>query len=293
MSLPYTAMLAAAGLLLAGAPGRAATADPPATSAPPAQDLSGVTVTAGKQDPLVDKTTQFVREHLPEGQSGQLARFRDEICVSVVGLPAAYDAFIARRIVALAGEVHAPVSHAANCAPNVHVIFSPQPQAQMADIARRRETLLGAHFAAQLRRILVVSRPVQSWYLTGVRDTTGERHLEGNSQANVDVNDLVRGGADIGGGGQAGSPDQLHGRAGSRLGNDMSAEIVHALIIADSHKVADARIGAVADYIAMLALARWDSLQACGAAPSILNLMADGCAEEAPGRRHRPRPRPC
>lgn len=62
----------------------------------------------------------------------------------------------------------------------------------------------------------------------------------------------------------------------------MSAEIVHALIIADSHKVADARIGAVADYIAMLALAKWDGLPACGAAPSILNLMAQGCVEDAP-----------
>jgi hypothetical protein len=241
-----------------------------------------VTVTGQKKDPLVDKTTQFLRNHLPESQSGQLARFRDEICVSVVGLPPAYDAFIARRIVTLAGEVHAPVARSASCTPNVHVIFSPQPKAQMADIAKRRESLLGVHFAAQLRRVSTVSRPIQSWYLTGVRDTTGERHLEGNVQANVDVNDLVRGGADIGGGGQAGSPDQLHGRAGSRLGADMSAEIVHALIIADSGKVADAKIGAVADYIAMLALAKWDGLQACSPAPSILNLMAEGCAADAP-----------
>jgi hypothetical protein len=282
------AATAGAGLLagFAAGPASATGGDPPPSSkdpaAKPAADVSGVTVTAEKKDPLVDNTTQFVRNHLPESQSGQLARFRDEICVSVVGLPAAYDAFIARRIVTLAGEVHAPVAHNPNCTANVHVIFSPQPQAQMEDIAKRRESLLGVHFAAQLRRISVVSRPIQSWYLTGVRDTTGELHLDGATHAGVDMVDLAQGGADLGGGGQAGSPDQAHGRAGSRLGNDMSAEVVHALIIADSKKVADAKIGAVADYIAMLALARWDGLDRCNPAPSILNLMADGCAEEAP-----------
>jgi hypothetical protein len=282
MSRAIPAAVATAALLLAGGAAAGALGDPPISSAAPASNLSGVTVTAGKKEPLVDKTTQFVRSHLPEGQSGQLARFRDEICVNVVGLPAAYDAFIAKRIVTLAGQAHAPVAHSPSCTPNVHVIFSPQPQAQMEDIARRRESLLGAHFAAQLRRISVVSRPIQSWYLTGVRDTTGERHLEGNSQAGVDYDSMVHGGADLGGGGQAGSPDQLHGRAGSRLGNDMSAEIVHALIIADRTKVADAKIGAVADYIAMLALARWQGLEHCNPAPSILNLMADGCVDDAP-----------
>ena len=273
----------AVAILLFATSARATSGEPPASSGTvPATDLSGVTVTGETRDPLVDRTTQYLRSHLPESQSGQLARFRDEICVSVVGLPPAYDAFVAKRIVALANEVHAPVARAANCTANVHVIFSPEPQAQMADITKRRESLLGVHFAAQLRRISTVSRPIQSWYLTGVRDTTGERHLEGNSQANVDVDALVHGGADLGGGGQAGSPDQLHGRAGSRLGADMSAEVVHALIIADAKKVADARIGAVADYIAMLALARWDGLDRCNPVSSILNLMADGCAEDAP-----------
>lgn len=203
--------LAPVAAVLLAAPSAFATQVGPAEKTAPAGMVSGVTVTGEKRDPLVDKTTQFVRNHLPESRSGQIARFRDEICVSVVGLPAAYDTFIAKRIISLANEVHAPVSHAANCAPNVHVIFSPQPQAQMADIAKRRESLLGAHFAAQLRRISVVSGPVQSWYLTGVRDTTGERHLEGNSQANVDVNDLVHGGADIGGGGQQAPPTSCTG----------------------------------------------------------------------------------
>ena len=65
----------------------------------------------------------------------------------------------------------------------------------------------------------------------------------------------------------------------------MSAEVVHSLIIADANKVADEKIGAVADYIAVLALARWQGLERCNAIPTILNLMADGCDGRCAGRR--------
>ena len=53
------------------------------------------------------------------------------------------------------------------------------------------------------------------------------------------------------------------GRAGSRLGNDMSSELVHSLIIADANKVAGEKIETIADYIAVLALSRWRGLERC------------------------------
>ena len=60
-------------------------------------------------------------------------------------------------------------------------------------------------------------------------------------------------------------------------------ELVHALIIADANKVAGQKIDAVADYIAVLALSRWQGLERCSGLPTILNLMADGCdAEDRP-----------
>jgi hypothetical protein len=63
----------------------------------------------------------------------------------------------------------------------------------------------------------------------------------------------------------------------------MSSELVHSLIIADANRVAGEKIDAVADYIAVLALSRWQGLDRCSAVPTILNLMADGCdAEDRP-----------
>jgi hypothetical protein len=251
---------------------------------PPAATVSGITVEgAAKQNPLVDRTTEFVRQRLPTSRFEQYARFHDPICVKVVGLPGEYDAFVAKRIVDMAREVKAPVSGAAACKPNVNVIFSTHPQAQLDDIAKRREDLLGFHFSAQLRGLSAVTRPIQAWYLTRTQDTTGRATLDVKQTAGVDMEDIVRGGADIGGGEAAGGDFGPHGRPGSRLGSDMSTELAHSLIIADANKLAGEKIDAVADYIAVLALSRWQGLERCSGLPTILNLMADGCdAEDRP-----------
>jgi hypothetical protein len=233
-----------------------------APSSAPASTVSGVTVTAPeKPNPLVDPTTQFVRQHLPESAlSEQYPRFRDAVCVKVQGLPPDFDAFVAKRIVEVATQVHAPVAKRENCVPNVHVIFSTRPQAQMQDIAKRRDILLGFYFDGdQFKRLTAVSHPVEVRYVTRVRDTTGRSYLE--------IYDPVP------------WRERPAGRAGSRLGNDMSAEVVHSLILADANKVANEKIGAVADYIAVLALAKWQGLERCNGTPTILNLMAEGCAD--------------
>jgi hypothetical protein len=265
----------AGAALLAGAP---AWAQPVAAAADPAPaaptDVGGVTVTAEKKDPLVDKTTQFVRSHVPETRGGQIARFRDAVCVNVVGLPPTYSAFIAKRVVKVAAEVKAPVDHRANCTPNVNVIFTPDPQAQLDDIAKRREILMGFHWAAQMKQLATFDRPIQSWYLTRAVGTDGQSVLELNHGSTFQDNGPGAPPENIGG--------TITGRPGSRLGADTSSELVHALILVDAKKVSNLKIGAVADYIALLALSRWQGLERCNAASTILNLMAEGCAEDPP-----------
>jgi hypothetical protein len=274
---PILVGVTAAALIAAGA---AAKQTPPVSSkpAPPESTISGVTVEGpAKPNPLVDRTTEFVRQRLPTSRFEQYARFHDPICVKVIGLPGEYDAFIAKRVVAMAREVKAPVAEAATCVPNVNVIFSATPQTQLTDIARRRDVLFGFYFKADAKQTFTFRRPIQSWYLTRAVGTDGRVILELNDTAPCQ------------GTGLPGAPPcdlkapPLTGRAGSRLGNDMSSELVHALIIADANKVSGQPIGAVADYIAVLALSRWQGLERCTGLPTILNLMADGCdAEDRP-----------
>jgi hypothetical protein len=264
--------VAGAILLLAGAAGAHQVA-PDSTAKPqPAPTVSSMTVQAPqKPNPLVNPESQFVRSHLPQGVSEQYPRFRDAVCVKVVGLPPEFDAFVAKRIVDLAGEVHAPVAKAA-CVPNVNVIFTPSPQAQLDDITKRKDILIGFHFMAQDKALKTVTRPIQAWYVTRTRDTTGNSWLEVPNPCPANVGDTYSGPCG----------ERPIGRAGSRLGNDMSAEVVHALILADANKVAGEKIEAVADYVAVLALAKWQGLDRCNAVPTILNLMADNCGEDVP-----------
>lgn len=259
--LGFALTAAAAVLLAAGVAG--ATSSDPAGAKTKANDVSGVTVTAPERpNPLVNPASQFVRQHLPQNAySEQYPRFRDDICVKVVGLPAEFDSFIAARMVELAHQVKAPVSSAADCTPNVNVIFTPKPQAQLSDIANRRDVLLGFRFHSQFKQIATFKPPIEAWYVTRTRDKSGEGFLEIDNS--IPYNQP---------GGQKPS-----GRADSRLGNGLSAEVVHTLILAD------AKIGAIADYIAVLALARWQGLERCNVKVStILNLLADGCEVEGP-----------
>lgn len=256
---------ATAALIAAGSASATQSEPAPAAKAPAANTVSGVTVTAPqKPDELVDPTTQFVRQHLPQSTfSEQYPRFRDDICVKVVGLPDEFNAFVAKRLGEIAAEVRAPLAKAADCTPNVHVIFTTEPQALLTNIAKRKDILLGFYWNQRnLKQLATFKRPIGAWYVTRTRDQFGESRLEIHDPTDW-LNPRV-------------------GRAGSRLSNGMSTEIVHSLILADAGKVADAKIGAVADYVAVLALARWKDFEHCSPMPTILNLMAEGCGEDPP-----------
>ena len=272
----------AAAVLAAGVGVGAAKASAPATDpkASPA-NLSGVTVTAKKAPPVVSAASEFVRQRMPASPStGQYPRFREPICVAVQGMPDAFNAFVTKRIVKLAHDVNAPVSTYWACTPNVQVIFTDQPQRLLTNISRKREEVLGFHYQSQLKRLATFNRPIQSWYVTRTRDPRGRNFLDVSRQSVV--GDINAQDAQFGGGSTL-AGEGLHGRAGSRLSAELSSDIAFALIIGDRNQVSNARIGPVADYIAFLALARWQGLEHCNAVvPTILNLMADACQEDPP-----------
>ena len=73
----------------------------------------------------------------------------------------------------------------------------------------------------------------------------------------------------------------------------MSTELVHSLILADANKVADEKIGAVADYVAVLALARWQGLERCNAHPDHPQPDGRGCAPRPVAEPRRPTTSAC
>jgi hypothetical protein len=71
--------------------------------------------------------------------------------------------------------------------------------------------------------------------------------------------------------------------AGSHLGHGLTSELLHSLVIVDARKLEGLPLGAMADYVTMVALTRMTVLNTCNELPSVIDLLSEGCSE-------RPRP---
>lgn len=235
---------------VAPAPSYAQTQQPAADQA----TQESVTVT-GQLDPtsLAMEIRRFVRGHARLSRIDQLTRWTDPICPRVLNLPAAYGDFIVDRVRTVAREARAPVSDAADCAANITIMFTTEPQAVLNDIRANRPQLLGAHFVTHLDTVARMTRPIQGWYVTA----TG-------TQLDVYLDEPMR--------------DPPSGVAGSRLTRGLHSLFVHVLILVDQNAVAGAEIGPISDYVAMLALSEIrEESWACGGLVTIMELFSSEC----------------
>jgi hypothetical protein len=212
----------------------------------------------------------FVTSHTtPSTVIGQLTRWRSGICPVTRGLDPAMNAFVSARIRAVAAAVGAPVDEAANCKYNITVLISDEPQKVLEAILKEDSRLLGFHYPHQDKSFATFRHPIQGWYLTSTRNWRGAETLdEANSlgeYGTVPTNPLHAG-------------KVAPGMPGSRLSNYRSSQVVEAVIIVDSNKVSGMTIGAVSDYLAVLALTQARASEACSQLPSIMDLLAPGCA---------------
>jgi hypothetical protein len=180
---------------------------------------------------------------------------------------------------------------APGCRSNIQIAFTDQPQ-RLAD--RLGEPYLGFHYKIELRKVRAVTHPIQGWYATataGAGGATGLAFGGGDGQgANPRSGDYVANYGQI----QAtqlsmavldtpdhpapvGCADAPHFTACLR------SMFMNVLIVADSRAVAGKDLGAVADYLAMLALAQPRSLDGCSALPSVIDMFAkSACPDREP-----------
>ena len=249
-------------LLLAGLTGAVAQPAPPPTES--------VTVTGERM--REEQIQSFVQSRAaPAVRLGKIARWEAGICPAAAGLKPELVRFVLHRLKAIAAKAGAPVNPNPSCRTNVEIVFTPAPQALLDNVRKNQEDYLGYHAnAAQAARLARVTHTVQAWYATGTIDSNGS--VQG---------DLKRRGMPF-------CMDEPECRivtdvppsavTGSRLNNGLHSGFLNVIIVADRGKLLDQEIGAVADYIAVLALSQPGSLDDCAALPSILNLLAKDCA---------------
>jgi len=161
----------------------------------------------------------------------------------------------------------------------MHVVFTTTPQEFMNTVRRKYRDILGYHdTSAQADRMAEMTKLIQAWYLTATVDLRG----------NVEVDTRHGGGVEL----CMPNPVPMPGlpcipmympRArvanvtGSRLGDGLSSAFVHVLVVANPDKLVTYEMGALGDYIAMLALSQPGPLESCAEFPTILNLLAPDC----------------
>lgn len=239
-----------------------------AQPAPPSPPIENVIVTAPAQRPE-DALNQFIISHAAATPLlRKIARWKVGICPLTIGLPDKLNTFIDQRIIRTAMMVGAPLDKREPCRPDLLVLATDRPQALLDFVRAKRPDLLGFHYRPQRQKLATMRRPIQAWFSTATEDFYGFISADLPSW-------------DLGYGVMSSGYDALgfwspH-VSGNRTGNGLKSELTAGIIIVDKTRIAGQEIGALADYIAMLALAQAQSYDACQPVPTINNLLAAGC----------------
>jgi hypothetical protein len=223
---------------------------------------------------------EFIRSvAVPSVLLGEIPRWQRAVCPRTDGLSRdEYTSFVTERIravAALAGAKLAPTP----CKPNIEIVFTADPQTVLETIRAKNPDILGYHGAA------IVSHPIQAWYETGITDIDGRTEVDHEVSGDIEFTN---------GGGPSWNPKagpNEQGWATTRgipSGNiqgwkgrpELSSDILGVIIIADLAQTGSHKLGAIADYVALLALSQSPAYETCQGVPSVANEMSSGCADK-------------
>jgi hypothetical protein len=208
----------------------------------------------------------FVDSHSATTRLEKIARWEEPVCPSVVGLPGNFINFISKRVRDVAASVGAPVNADEGCKSNIDIVFTTKPQELLNTIREKQPVMLGYWSStAQADEMAKVKHDIQSWHATQTVDLRGHPLIDSR---------------------YAGQGNALSANAasstGMRTGDGLRSTYYRGLVVANPEKLGDAEIGALADYVAMLALAQPADLAVCQELPSILDMTNAACRKEAP-----------
>jgi hypothetical protein len=222
---------------------------------------------------------------VPTRVAGKMARWRDRICPITAGVRPEAVKFITQHVKDVAAQVGAPVNDKADCKPNIEIVFTTTPQALLDTIFIKYPLLLGYHDnSAQATKLATVTWPIQSWYSTATADLRGQPQVDGVKTGGVTMTmQLPPGGYGGPTGGalpmlEMNMPDaRVANVTGSRMGDGVSSEFNHVVIVVEPAKLLEYELGTLSDYIALLALAQSQPPESCQELPTIMNLLVAGC----------------
>jgi hypothetical protein len=237
---------AALCLLLVGGAGAPA-------QTPEAQTLPPIQVEAERRS-VAKRVRTFVTAITPRDFADSLARWNHAICPVIVGPSEDQSDMILARLSAISSAAGVPLAKKP-CKANLYIVENPAPE-QLLQVWRKRDRLLfGDAALVTIDRFLNTPRAVRVWYNTS----------PGGPQ------DIAAAGA---------SATAATGSAIDAAANAAAlefSEVLHftsVIIVVDSKRLKGVALGQLADYVAMVGLAKIDPEANVGGAPSILRTFA-------------------
>ena len=244
------------------------------------RDSDDIVVTAPE---LEDAARAFAREvSTPPAREDQLARFEHSICPGVVGLRARQGQFLVDRIAQRALELDLQVGEP-GCKANVLVLVTPDAGAAARAIVEEEQYLmanygvrenLSTRGADALTDFVETSRPVRWWHIAQTETADGDvlGHTNPHGRTTGTFSQEFR----------AAEVTRPQVSNFGRLARSTLQSVRNVVIIVDARQSAHVRLDALADYIAMVALAQTDPQADTSAYDTILNLFS-GAPDEAAG----------
>lgn len=225
----------------------------------------------------------------------QYARWDDDLCPRVAGLPAAEAQRLIDHIARRAHDVGLDPA-ASGCTPNLIIIFAPNASQVAREVVDTRRDLMGYYGERNvvsagrdaLEAFASTPRAVRWWHVAHRMSADGEEL--GNQQAqrgdsgaeSAAVNQAMASGnlAEALSAGSFEGVDTVRS-SGARTRRTTRQDLRFALIIVDAPSVSGISQQAIGDYIAMAALAQLNPYADMSAFPSILNLF-NSASQPAP-----------
>lgn len=234
----------------------------------------------GAEAPLPEVTIEGQRKELeqrvheyvfgltqgPVGTSDDpLQRWRAPICFIVAGLPRPEGEFVLQRVSAAADSAGAPLAKQEHCKhPNFYIVFTGRPRELLQMWRRHDPSMYGFAAPMGMNKFVDAPTPVRTWYNTeleeaqrgtsenGAFDITASGNSGFNNSGLTDVTS-VKGDA-------------------SRIEYNVVRNFWSTIVLVDLNKVKGVDLSAIADYVAMVGLARVHVSADISSAPTILNL---------------------
>ncbi|PZN93936.1 MAG: hypothetical protein DCF31_11095 [Alphaproteobacteria bacterium] len=214
------------------------------------------------------KARDFIRDVLPIPAYGQYARWTQPVCPKVAGIADVYAAMVETRVRAAATAAGVPLAPP-GCRTNLSITFSEDARVTAGIIARRKPRLVAKLDGLQQDRLFNAALPVRWWHVSEPTDDNG---LPATS-ATVLMTTQTFGGQSLAESLPINPDTIMTGSYNSSLiDTNLKIGVTGAVVLVDIPLATGKPLDAVADYVALVALAPAKLPPELPGVPSILGL---------------------